>query len=200
MEKIKIDRVVIVEGKYDQVKLASLIDGVIIKTDGFRIYKDKEKADMIRTLGKKKGLLILTDSDHAGFQLRGYIRNIAKGADIKQVYIPQIKGKERRKEKAGKEGLLGVEGMNADLLRELLQKAGVEAKTAEENRPLITKADFFVDGLSGGADASEKRAALLKYLGLPAYLTANALLEIINSMMTYEEYRTFCDTTLKKES
>lgn len=199
MEKIKIDRVVIVEGKYDQVKLASLIDGIIIKTDGFRIYKDKEKADMIRTLGKKKGLLILTDSDHAGFQLRGYIRNIAKGADIKQIYIPQIKGKERRKEKAGKEGLLGVEGMDADLLRDLLKKAGVDA-TVSADRRLITKADFFEDGLSGGPDAAQKRGALLKHLGLPAYLTANALLEIINSMLTYEEYRNFCDNNLKKEN
>lgn len=199
MEKIKIDRVVIVEGKYDQVKLASLIDGVIIKTDGFRIYKDKEKAAMIRALGVKKGLLILTDSDHAGFQLRGYIRNIAKGADIKQVYIPQIKGKEHRKAKAGKEGLLGVEGMDAGLLRELLKKAGVETGDAEERR-LITKLDFFEDGFSGGTGASEKRAALLSFLGLPAYLTANALLEIINSMLTYDEYRTFCDENMKKES
>lgn len=199
MEKIKIDRVVIVEGKYDQVKLASLIDGVIIKTDGFRIYKDKEKAAMIRALGAKKGLLILTDSDHAGFQLRGYIRNIAKGADIKQVYIPQIKGKERRKEKAGKEGLLGVEGMNADLLRDLLKKAGVQTGEAEDRR-LITKLDFFEDGFSGGADASQNRAALLSHLGLPSYLTANALLEIINSMLTYDEYRAFCDETMKKES
>ena len=199
MEKIKIDRVVIVEGKYDQVKLASLIDGVIIKTDGFRIYKDKEKAAMIRALGAKKGLLILTDSDHAGFQLRGYIRNIAKGADIKQVYIPQIKGKEHRKAKAGKEGLLGVEGMDAGLLRELLKKAGVETGDAEERR-LITKLDFFEDGFSGGTGASEKRAALLSFLGLPAYLTANALLEIINSMLTYDEYRTFCDENMKKES
>ena len=199
MEKIKIDRVVIVEGKYDQVKLASLIDGVIIKTDGFRIYKDKEKAAMIRALGAKKGLLILTDSDHAGFQLRGYIRNIAKGADIKQVYIPQIKGKERRKEKAGKEGLLGVEGMNADLLRDLLKKAGVQTGEAEDRR-LITKLDFFEDGFSGGAEASQNRAALLSHLGLPSYLTANALLEIINSMLTYDEYRAFCDENMKKES
>lgn len=199
MEKIRIDRVVIVEGKYDQVKLASLIDGVIIRTDGFRIYKDKEKAAMIRALGKKKGLLILTDSDHAGFQLRGYIRNIAKGADIKQVYIPQIKGKEHRKEKAGKEGLLGVEGMDAALLRDLLKKAGVESGEAEERR-LITKLDFFEDGFSGGAGASEKRAALLVHLRLPSYLTANALLEIINSMLTYEEYRAFCDKNMKKES
>lgn len=199
MDKIKIDRVVIVEGKYDQVKLASLIDGVIIKTDGFRIYKDKEKADMIRALGKKKGLLILTDSDRAGFQLRGYIRNIAKGADIKQVYIPQIKGKERRKETPGKEGLLGVEGMDAALLRELLIKAGVSAGVADDRR-LITKLDFFEDGLSGGADAVKKRGALLKHLGLPSYLTANALLEIINSILSYEEYRIFCDQYLEKEN
>lgn len=193
MDKIKIDRVVVVEGKYDQIKLSSLIDGIIIRTDGFRIYKDKEKAALLRTLGRQKGLLVLTDSDHAGFQLRGYIRSIAKDADIKQVYIPQIKGKERRKQKPGREHLLGVEGIDAQTLYTLLQNAGVSAQkeAAGENARRITKLDFFEDGLSGGADAANRRALLLKRLGLPSYLTANALLEVINSMMTYEEYQTF---------
>ena len=144
MDKIKIDRVVIVEGKYDQIKLSSLIDGVIIRTDGFRIYKDKEKAALIRTLGRQKGLLVLTDSDHAGFKLRGYIRSIAKDADIVQVYIPQIKGKEHRKEKPGKENLLGVEGIDAKTLYTLLKNAGVSAerKSGCEGQR-ITKLDFF---------------------------------------------------------
>lgn len=198
MDKIKIDRIVVVEGKYDQIKLSSLIDGVIIRTDGFRIYKDKEKSALLRTLGKQKGLLVLTDSDHAGFQLRGYIRSIAKDADIKQVYIPQIKGKERRKERPGKENLLGVEGIDAQTLYALLQKAGVsvQKETAEDDARRITKLDFFEDGLSGGPDAAKKRALLLKHLGLPSYLTANALLEVINSMMTYEAYRQFIEALL----
>lgn len=198
MDKIKIDRIVVVEGKYDQIKLSSLIDGVIIRTDGFRIYKDKEKSALLRTLGKQKGLLVLTDSDRAGFQLRGYIRSIAKDADIKQVYIPQIKGKERRKERPGKENLLGVEGIDAQTLYALLQKAGVsvQKETAEDDARRITKLDFFEDGLSGGADAAKKRALLLKHLGLPSYLTANALLEVINSMMTYEAYRRFIEALL----
>lgn len=195
MEKIKINRVIIVEGKYDQIKLSALIDGIIIKTDGFRIYKDKEKAALIRALGKKHGLLVLTDSDHAGFQLRGYLRSIAKDADIRQVYIPQVKGKERRKAKPGKENLLGVEGMTAETLYALLKKAGVEVadEPRDENVRRITKLDFFEDGLSGGADSAAKRQLLLKELDLPSYLTANALLEIINSMMTYEEYKSFAD-------
>jgi len=187
-----------VEGKYDQIKLSSLIDGVIIRTDGFRIYKDKEKSALLRTLGKQKGLLVLTDSDRAGFQLRGYIRSIAKDADIKQVYIPQIKGKERRKERPGKENLLGVEGIDVQTLYTLLQKAGVsvQKETAGDDVRRITKLDFFEDGLSGGADAAKKRALLLKHLGLPSYLTANALLEVINSMMTYEAYRRFIEALL----
>lgn len=198
MHKIKIDRIVVVEGKYDQIKLSSLIDGVIIRTDGFRIYKDKEKSALLRTLGKQKGLLVLTDSDRAGFQLRGYIRSIAKDADIKQVYIPQIKGKERRKERPGKENLLGVEGIDVQMLYTLLQKAGVsvQKETAGDDVRRITKLDFFEDGLSGGADAAKKRALLLKHLGLPSYLTANALLEVINSMMTYEAYRRFIEALL----
>lgn len=198
MDKIKIDRIVVVEGKYDQIKLSSLIDGVIIRTDGFRIYKDKEKSALLRTLGKQKGLLVLTDSDHAGFQLRGYIRSIAKDADIKQVYIPQIKGKERRKERPGKENLLGVEGIDAQTLYALLQKAGVsvQKETAGDDARRITKLDFFEDGLSGGPDAAKKRALLLRHLGLPSYLTTNALLEVINSMMTYEAYRQFIEALL----
>lgn len=198
MHKIKVDRIVVVEGKYDQIKLSSLIDGVIIRTDGFRIYKDKEKSALLRTLGKQKGLLVLTDSDRAGFQLRGYIRSIAKDADIKQVYIPQIKGKERRKERPGKENLLGVEGIDVQTLYTLLQKAGVsvQKETAGDDVRRITKLDFFEDGLSGGADAAKKRALLLKHLGLPSYLTANALLEVINSMMTYEAYRRFIEALL----
>lgn len=186
------------EGKYDQIKLSSLIDGVIIRTDGFRIYKDKEKSALLRTLGKQKGLLVLTDSDHAGFQLRGYIHSIAKDADIKQVYIPQIKGKERRKERPGKENLLGVEGIDAQTLYALLQKAGVsvQKETAGDDARRITKLDFFEDGLSGGPDAAKKRALLLRHLGLPSYLTTNALLEVINSMMTYEAYRQFIEALL----
>ena len=184
---------IVVEGKYDKIRLESLVDAPILVTNGFQIYKDKEKAALLRTLGRQKGLLVLTDSDHAGFQLRGYIRSIAKDADIKQVYIPQIKGKERRKQKPGKENLLGVEGIDAQTLYTLLQNAGVsvEKEAAGENARRITKLDFFEDGLSGGADAANRRALLLKRLGLPSYLTANALLEVINSMMTYEEYQTF---------
>ncbi len=192
MDKIKVSRAVIVEGRYDKAKLSSLIDGVIIQTDGFRIYKDREKIAMIRALANQRGLLILTDSDRAGFQLRNFIRSIAKGADIRNVYIPQIKGKEKRKAVPGKEHLLGVEGIDADCLRTLIEQAGaLDREEPKRSRP-ITKLDFFEDGLSGGADAKKKRESLLKKLGLPTYLSQNSLLDVINGLITYEEYRAFC--------
>lgn len=192
MDKIKVSRAVIVEGRYDKIKLSSLIDGIIIQTDGFRIYKDKEKAAMIRALAKKRGLLVITDSDRAGFQLRGFIRSIAKDADIRHVYIPQIKGKEKRKAIPGKEHLLGVEGMDADCLRKLIEQAGaLDHESSPPSRP-ITKLDFYEDGLSGGTDAKQKREALLKKLGLPTYLSQNSLLSVINGLVSYEQYRMLC--------
>lgn len=192
MDKIKVSRAVIVEGRYDKIKLSSLIDGIIIQTDGFRIYKDKEKAAMIRALAKKRGLLVITDSDRAGFQLRGFIRSIAKDADIRHVYIPQIKGKEKRKAIPGKEHLLGVEGMDADCLRKLIEQAGaLDHKSSPPSRS-ITKLDFYEDGFSGGTDAKRKREALLKKLGLPTYLSQNSLLSVINGLVSYEQYRMLC--------
>lgn len=188
-EKLIVSKAVIVEGKYDKIKLSGIIEGLIIQTNGFRIYNDKEKIALIKAVALKQGVIILTDSDAAGFKLRSFIRSIAKGAEIENVYIPQISGKEKRKTAPSKENLLGVEGIDTNLLRELLAKA--DGKKAEfTSLPRITKLDFFEDGLSGGANSAVKRQALLKHLGLPCYITANSLVEIINSLMTYEEYKT----------
>ena len=187
---IKTDRVVIVEGKYDKIKLDAILDAVIIETDGFAIFNDKEKQRLIRRLAKTKGLLILTDSDSAGFKIRSFIGGIVPPEEIKHAYIPDIFGKEKRKAEASKEGKLGVEGIPKEILIEALTKAGVLAEeTKETKRKLVTKTDLYEDGLSGREDSATKRKAFLKSLDLPELLSANKLLPIINTFLTYEEYK-----------
>ena len=187
---IKIDRVVIVEGKYDKIKLSSILDAVIIETDGFAIFKDREKQKMIRFLAEKRGLVILTDSDSAGFKIRSFIKGITKCENVKNVYIPDVYGKEKRKTEFSKEGKLGVEGMKAQVIIDGLKKAGVicdenDKKTSRE----ITHTDFFEDGISGGENSSRTRKALARELELPERISSSSLLKIINSYMTYEEYK-----------
>lgn len=190
---IKIREAVIVEGKYDKIRLSSLLDTVIITTDGFGIFKDKEKMDMIRLLAEKRGILILTDSDSAGFLIRNYLTGCVDKKYIKQAYIPQISGREKRKTENSKEGLLGVEGMETEALTAALERAGVCVENGNDrsltNQQAITKLDFFKDGLSGGSMSAQKRKALLKKLDLPDYLSQNAMLDILNTIMTYEEYK-----------
>ncbi len=187
---IKTDRVVIVEGKYDKIKLDTILDAVIIETDGFAIFNDKEKQRLIRRLAKTKGLLILTDSDSAGFKIRSFIGGIVPPEEIKHAYIPDIFGKEKRKTEASKEGKLGVEGIPKEILIDALTKAGVLAEETEETkRRLVTKTDLYEDGLSGREDSATKRKAFLKSLDLPELLSANKLLPIINTFLTYEEYK-----------
>ena len=187
---IKTDRVVIVEGKYDKIKLASILDAVIIETDGFAIFNDKEKQKLIRRLAKTKGLLILTDSDSAGFKIRSFIGGMVPQEEIKHAYIPDIFGKEKRKTESSKEGKLGVEGMETQIIMTALQKAGVLCveNTKKEGRE-ITHTDFFEDGISGRDNSSEIRKSLAKSLGLPERISSSALLKIINSYMTYDEYK-----------
>ncbi len=186
---IKIKQAIIVEGKYDKNKLSSLVDAMIITTDGFGLYKDKEKAALIRALAKKTGIVILTDSDSAGFKIRSRIKSIAGGGEIINAYIPDIYGKERRKTAPSKEGKLGVEGMSAEVLLEVFRKAGITAQRGEKkNSPPVTKSDLLDMGLCGGENSSVKRAALQKKLGLPERLSANGLLEIINVMYTRDEF------------
>ncbi|MBQ8003393.1 MAG: DUF4093 domain-containing protein [Clostridia bacterium] len=187
---IKIKEAVIVEGKYDKMQLKKVCDALIITTDGFRIFRDKDKREFLKALAQRQGLLILTDSDRAGFVIRGHLKSFIPSEYIKNVYIPDIKGKEKRKDKPSKEGLLGVEGIDEETLKELLEKANVTKSQANPNP--ITKVDLFTLGLSGKKGASALRQALIKELSLPSRLSANSLLEILNSAYTRDEFFSFC--------
>ncbi|MFI3226407.1 MAG: DUF4093 domain-containing protein [Clostridia bacterium] len=184
---LKIKEIIIVEGKYDKNKLKQFIDGVIIETNGFRIFKDKAKQKMIRDLGQKNGVIVLTDSDSAGFVIRNFLKSILPQDKIKNVYIPEILGKEKRKESASKEGLLGVEGMEVEILKKALNQM-VYSENTSLNSKKITKADLFVDGLSGDG-SSIKRGNLIEKLGLPKYITPKALLEYLNLTMDFNSYK-----------
>ena len=179
---------VIVEGKYDKIKLSALIDGTIIETNGFTIFKDKDKLEMLRVLAKKTGLIILTDSDAAGFKIRNYIRSAIPEGELIHVYIPDVYGKERRKAAPSKEGKLGVEGMTPEVILAALRNAGATIEGEETTSSGgITKQDLMALGLSGGSNAGEKRKALLKKLNLPEHMSANAMLQALNLLYTREE-------------
>ena len=189
---IKVKQAVIVEGKYDKIKLSSIIDGLIITTEGFNLFKNKEKLALIRELAQKQGVIILTDSDSAGFKIRSYIKGCTKNGKITNIYIPDIFGKEKRKTAPSKEGKLGVEGIPAKILIEAFEKAGVDVSEEERNaeeREEITRIMLFDDGFIGRDGSEEKRKKLLKKLSLPEMLSTGALLEVLNSMFTAEEYR-----------
>lgn len=193
---IKLKEAIIVEGKYDKIKLSSIVDGLIITTDGFGIFKDREKRELIRLLAKKRGIIILTDSDSAGFLIRSHIKGFVTEGEIKNVFVPDIFGKEKRKTAPSKEGKLGVEGISREILESALEKAGI-INRQEQNKGLsdqpkqrqVTKTDLFEDGLSGGADSKAKRALLLSQLDLPEHMSTNTLLEAINALYSYEEYK-----------
>ncbi len=187
---IKVKEAVIVEGKYDKIKLSGIIDTVIIETDGFGIFKDKEKQKLIRFLAEKKGIIILTDSDSAGFKIRSFIQNITKCENVKNVFIPDIYGKEKRKTEVSKEGKLGVEGIDTKIIIDALEKAGVFCdETPKKQIREITHTDFFEDCVSGGENSSVIRKALAKELDLPERISSSSLLKLVNSYMTYEEYK-----------
>lgn len=187
---IKIREAVICEGKYDKIKLSGILDTIIIETDGFAVFKDREKQELIRFLAETSGIVIMTDSDSAGFMIRNFIKSITKSENVKNVYIPDIYGKEKRKSEPSKEGKLGVEGISTDKIMEALEKSGVIFSENESvKKELITHTDFFEDGISGGANSSGIRKALARELHLPERISASALLKIINSYMTYEEYK-----------
>ncbi|MBE6774594.1 MAG: DUF4093 domain-containing protein [Ruminococcaceae bacterium] len=186
---IKLDRPVIVEGKYDIIKLSGIIDSLIIKTDGFGIFKDREKQAFLRRLAREKGIIVLTDSDSAGFLIRNFINSTVPQDKITHVYIPDVYGKEKRKAEHSKEGKLGVEGISEQLLLEAFEKAGVLATESEKTeRRLITNIDLYECGLSGGENSSEKRKLLLKSLSLPERLSTSSLVKILNTFVTYEEF------------
>lgn len=179
---IKLKEAVIVEGRYDKILLRGFIDAPIIETGGFRVFKDKEKQNLIRKLSETRGIIVMTDSDSAGFVIRNFLKGIVSSDKIKHCYIPQIKGKEKRKQEVSKEGFLGVEGLDEKTIAEALKKSGVDA--CEESSLVefeeITKADFYELGLSGKENSAKLREKLLKKLGMPTYLSANAFLAVLN--------------------
>ena len=185
---IKIKQAVIVEGKYDKIKLSTILDTVIVQTDGFSIFKDKEKLKLIKKLAKTRGIVILTDSDSAGFKIRSYIGGSVPKEQVYHAYVPDIYGKERRKEAPSKEGKLGVEGIRADIILEALDKAGVTCEHTEEKSKQVTVTDLFEAGLTGKADSASKRKEFLRSLSLPERLSTSSLVQMINTFMTYEEF------------
>ena len=187
MEKLCISRPIIVEGKYDKIKLDSLLTAHVIPTDGFALFKKKEKTALIRRLAEEKGVIVLTDADGGGKQIRAFLAEILPKEKVIHLYIPAVSGKDKRKEKAGKAGLLGVEGIDSDTLRAIF--APFADGAPQKTHGGITKQDFFFDGLSGGTDAKKKREALSLALGFPPDMTANALLDALNLLYTKEEYR-----------
>ena len=183
---IKLKEAVIVEGKYDKIKLSSIIDTIIIGTNGFGIFKDTEKLELIRYYAKKTGIIILTDSDRAGRKIRGYIKSAIQDGSIKNVHIPDVFGKEKRKKTLSAEGKLGVEGIEVRIILDAFKKAGI-VSYERILPPDITKVTLYELGLSGGNNSSLLRKKLQNSLGLPSLLSASALLEVLNTMMTAEE-------------
>ena len=194
----RIRAVIVVEGRYDKNTLSQVVDATIVTLGGFSVFNDREKVALLRRLGSQRGLILLTDSDGAGFQIRGYLKSVLPCQQLKQAYIPDVYGKEKRKRAPGKEGKLGVEGMRPEVLLEALQRAGAtfEDEAGAEDCPTgeaVTKADLFAWGLSGGPGAAERRQALLRRLELPEHLSANGMLEALNLLYTKEELWTIVE-------
>lgn len=185
---ISVDIPIIVEGKYDKIKLSSFIDGVIIATDGFRIFKDTEKRDYIRKVASEKGIIVATDSDSAGAVIRSHIKNICPNGKIINVYLPQIKGKEKRKDKASAEGFLGLEGIDIDLLEKAFINSGVGIIKENLNSKTITKKDLFLFGLSGRDNSAVLRKEFALFVNLPTNLSSNAFLDALNTVLAYNEF------------
>ena len=192
---VKIKEAILVEGRYDKNTLSQIVDAPILETSGFGIFKDKKQMALLRSVAEKRGLIVFTDSDGAGFVIRNHVRSAIPGKYLKHAYIPDVMGKERRKAAPGKEGKLGVEGMKREVILEALRRCG--ATIEGEETPAshqITKQDLMTLGLSGGTDASSKRLELLKKLNLPEHMSANAMLQALNLLYSLEELTEFVET------
>lgn len=188
---VKIKEVIIVEGRYDKNTVSQVVDGTVIETSGFGIFSDSEKIGLFRKLADKRGLIILTDSDSAGFVIRGYLKGLLGTKNVKQAYIPDVMGREKRKRLPSKEGKLGVEGMSGDTIVNALKRAGATFEDSNEtihSGDPITKSDMYAIGLSGTAGSAERRAALLQRLDLPEHLSPNGLLDVLNALFTRDEF------------
>ena len=193
MAKPRIAEVVVVEGRYDKNTLLQTVEATVVETGGFGIFSQKDKLALLRRLAEERGLILLTDSDGAGFVIRGFLRGALPKDKVKHAYIPDVAGKEKRKRAPSRAGTLGVEGMTPQVLLEALRRCGAtfleeDAPGEREKKPPITKADFFAAGLAGGQGSAQRRQALLRQLELPAGLTANGLLEVLNLLMDRERF------------
>ena len=188
---VKIREAIVVEGRYDKNTLSQILDAPILETSGFGIFKDKQQMALLRKVAQRRGLIVFTDSDGAGFVIRNHIKSAIPAQYLKHAYIPDIYGKERRKAAPGKEGKLGVEGMTREVLLEALRRAGatIEGEEAPESPQGITKQDLMALGLSGGPDASAKRLKLLKKLQLPEHMSPNAMLQALNLLCSPDELK-----------
>ena len=187
---LRIREAIVVEGRYDKNTLSQMVDTLILETAGFGIFKNEEQMALLRRVAQQRGLIVFTDPDGAGFVIRSRISGAIPAHQLKHAYVPDIYGKERRKVRPGKEGKLGVEGMPPSLLEQALRRAGatfLEEGEAPFNAVRLTKADLMALGLAGGAESGVKRARLLKVLGLPEHLSANSLLQVLNTCCTKEE-------------
>ncbi|MDR2525081.1 MAG: DUF4093 domain-containing protein [Oscillospiraceae bacterium] len=190
MEKLRLRQAVLVEGKYDAIRLSSLLDTVILCTDGFRIFNDADKRLLLRRVAERRGIVLLTDSDAAGFQIRAYVRKLLPKEQYTQVYIPDIFGKERRKAQPSKEGKLGVEGMETQVLLDALRRAGVTDDALTEHAgSAVTKLDLYRDGFHGKPGSRDRLRRLLRRLDLPEHLSTNGLAELLSACANAEEYR-----------
>ena len=199
---LKIREAVVVEGRYDKSALAGVVDTLILDTSGFGVFKDGERLALLRKLAFKRGLIVLTDPDGAGFVIRNYLKGTIPKEQLKHAYVPDVYGKERRKRAPGKEGKLGVEGMPPEVLRDAILRAGatvLDADAAPRAQGNLTPADLFALGLSGTPDAAERRAALLKRLELPQHMSAKALLAALNALYTREEVIQFVCSFFSRE-
>ena len=184
----KVKEVIVVEGRYDKAFLASFLDAVIVETRGFGLFSNKEQLALLRVMAEKRGLVILTDSDGGGFVIRNFLKSALPASLVKHAYIPDIPGKEKRKSSPSKEGKLGVEGMRPEVILEALRRAGATVDGEEGPvRGSLSKADLFALGLSGTAGSAELRKKLLKKLGLPEHMTANAMLDVLNLISNREQ-------------
>lgn len=197
MDKPRIKEAIVVEGRYDKHTLSQVVDALILETGGFGVFHDKEKLSLLRRLAETNGLIILTDSDGAGFVIRNHLKGCIDPALVKHAYIPDRIGKERRKRTPGKEGKLGVEGMRPEVLLDALRRAGatfLDQSAPTPSRSTITKADLFAFGLTGRPDSALRRSALLKHLDLPEHLSTNAMLEIFSALYTPDELQQLLDS------
>lgn len=197
---IRLKQAVVVEGKYDRKRLSEILDATIVETGGFRVFSNEETISMLRILAKECGIIIFTDSDFAGFRIRNFLKNKITEGEIINAYLPDVKGKEKRKDKPSKEGLLGVEGFSEAEIVKALEIAGVTSFESTENKgERITRLDLFELGLSGGKNSAQKRNIILEKLALPSHLSSTVLPDVLSSIISREEFYSLVYSTFNSE-